>query len=474
MSDTNEYLKILEERLKKLKDNVNDENEETNNEDINNGFDMDKTQILPRIDELSEYHNNSREVEKWKEKKYNDSIENSPIEENDLIENTSIEDNFIIDSNEDEKIESQVLLKEKVDEDFNKENDELLNRLQNKDKDYFYNKKRKRTEVNNNQPTKKWKKVLKIIFIICFVLAWLGAIGLFLFFKTGLFQYHKELYVETAMTTMHHKYLATWFLSADEINKIMKDLEVVNDEDSVLHAVELPVATEEKKENVIKIDKISGDNYVGHVMTISDPSKVKLVDSRKRGIGTKLSEICKNNDAIAGINAGGFVDPDGHGDGDQLCEPTFINQELLFGDEDERASWIGFTKEGELVLGKYTFKEAVDIGIQSALQFGPYIIVNGNNQITRSNQGGLHPRMAIGQKRDGTIIFVCIDGRQPGYSIGTTLLELQNIFERYGAYNAANLDGGSSATMYYDGKVINRTSTPIGERYLPNAIIVEK
>lgn len=65
-------------------------------------------------------------------------------------------------------------------------------------------------------------------------------------------------------------------------------------------------------------------------------------------------------------------------------------------------------------------------------------------------------------------------GDSLGYSIGTNLLELQNIFERYGAYNAANLDGGSSATMYYDGKVVNKTSTPAGERYLPNAFIVKK
>jgi exopolysaccharide biosynthesis protein len=82
--------------------------------------------------------------------------------------------------------------------------------------------------------------------------------------------------------------------------------------------------------------------------------------------------------------------------------------------------------------------------------------------------------MAIGQRKDGTFIFVVIDGRQPGYSLGTNLLELQNIFNQYDAYNAANLDGGSSATMYYNGSVVNKTSTPIGERYLPNAIIVEK
>ena len=116
----------------------------------------------------------------------------------------------------------------------------------------------------------------------------------------------------------------------------------------------------------------------------------------------------------------------------------------------------------------------MNVGIESAVEFGPFIIVNGNNQIKNSNSGGIHPRMAIGQRKDGTFIFVVIDGRQPGYSIGTNLLELQNIFNKYNAYNAANLDGGSSATMYYNGEVVNKTSTPMGERYLPNAFIVEK
>lgn len=114
------------------------------------------------------------------------------------------------------------------------------------------------------------------------------------------------------------------------------------------------------------------------------------------------------------------------------------------------------------------------VQIESAIEFGPFIIVNGNNQIKKSTSGGIHPRMAIGQRQDGTMIFVVVDGRQPGYSVGTNLLELQNIFEKYGAYNAANLDGGSSATMYYDGKVVNKTSTPAGQRYLPNAFIIEK
>ena len=192
------------------------------------------------------------------------------------------------------------------------------------------------------------------------------------------------------------------------------------------------------------------------------------------GRGSQLSEIIKKYDAIGGTNAGGFADPEGNGLGNILMDAVIMDKKMLYGNKSTRYSLIGLNKEGKLILGKYNYQEAMDAGIESAVEFGPFIIVNGNNQIKNSNSGGLHPRMAIGQKQDGTMIFVAIDGRQPGYSIGTNLLELQNIFERYGAYNAANLDGGSSATMYYDGKVVNKTSTPMGERYLPNAFIIEK
>lgn len=339
------------------------------------------------------------------------------------------------------------------------------------------------TNLNNSKVKKKKKKrwkVLKIFLITIFMLVCLFVLFIILFFKTTLFQEWKELWVQTAMTTMNHQYLATWFLSEDEINAIMSDNVVINNEDSILNAIELDNDSEKQgiatkpKENLINIDKISGSGYVGYVMTVSDPSKVKFVDARKKTTGTQLSQICKEHNAIAGINAGGFTDPNGNGFGNLLNEPTIIDKKLLFGDKNTVINLTGLTHAGELVLGRYTYHQAMNIGVESGIQFGPYIIVNGNKQIKKANQGGLHPRMAIGQKKDGTMIFVCIDGRQPGYSIGTTLLELQNIFERYGAYNAANLDGGSSATMYYNGKVINKTSTPIGERYLPNAIIVTK
>ena len=333
--------------------------------------------------------------------------------------------------------------------------------------------KKRRAKAKAKVALTKKQKILRffkglLITIIIFIL--LVAIGIFLFFKTTLFQKYKELWVLTAMSTMNHQYLATWFLSEEEINEIMSRLQVENNENSELHEV----SVEAKKENEIKVEKISGKNYVGFVMTVSDPTKVKFVDSRKKSMGTKLSGIVKENNAVAGINAGGFEDPDGKGMGNILNTPVIINRELLYGSKSNVMSLIGLSAEGELILGKYNYQEALDHGIESAVDFGPFIIVNGKNQIQNSNAGGLHPRMCIGQKKDGTFVFVCIDGRQPGYSIGATLLEVQNIFNRYDVYNAANLDGGSSATMYYDGKVVNKTSTPAGERYLPNAIIVTK
>lgn len=340
--------------------------------------------------------------------------------------------------------------------------------------------KKRRTNTKGKKKRKKKKTVKQKIFLIfkiLIALIVLFVIFVVLFFKTTLFQKYKELWVVTAMSTMKHQYLATWFLSDQEIQDILNKLEVKNDENSDTNEIKIPVVNDIKHELTkkdIKVENIKGKNYVGYVMIIPDASKVKLVDGRKLNRGSKLSEIVKSKNAIGGINAGGFADAGGVGSGNVLCDAVIMNKKLISGSKSARYSLIGLSADSKLVLGKYTYNEAMKAGIESAVEFGPYIIVNGKNQITNSSSGGIHPRMAIGQRKDGTFIFVVVDGRQPGYSLGTNLLELQNIFNKYDAYNAANLDGGSSATMYYNGKVVNKTSTPMGERYLPNAFIVEK
>ena len=221
---------------------------------------------------------------------------------------------------------------------------------------------------NNNQNRKKRKKkktvkqklllILKIIIgLIIFF-----ALFIFLFFKTSLFQKYKELWVETAMSTMNHKYLATWFLSDEEIQDILSNLEVQNNEDSNSNDINIDVAKEEKEEENITVEKIKGNNYVGYVMIVKNPTKVKYVDARKSSRGTKLSQIVKENDAIAGINAGGFTDDGGVGSGNLLCNATIINKKLLYGNKSSRYSLIGLSNEGKLVLGKYTYQEALNAG----------------------------------------------------------------------------------------------------------------
>lgn len=238
--------------------------------------------------------------------------------------------------------------------------------------------------IKKKKKTKK-KKIL-LIFKILFFLILLFVIFIFLFFKTSLFQKYKELWVETAMSTMNHQFLATWFLSEDEINEILKKSEVQNNENS--NSDNVTISNEkEKNKKEISLEKITGKNYVGFVMTIPDASKVKLVDGRKSSRGSKLSEIVTSNNAIAGINAGGFSDDGGVGAGNLLNTSTIMNKTLQYGNKTSRYSFIGLSSDSKLVLGKYTYKEALNHKIESAIEFGPYLIVNGKNQISNSNSG---------------------------------------------------------------------------------------
>jgi exopolysaccharide biosynthesis protein len=111
--------------------------------------------------------------------------------------------------------------------------------------------------------------------------------------------------------------------------------------------------------------------------------------------------------------------------------------------------------------------------IRDAVSFDPFLVVNGKPAITKGDGGwGLAPRTAIGQARDGSVLMLVIDGRQVG-SVGATLKDVQDIMLKYGAYNVANLDGGASSVLYYQQKLVNKPSSPYGERYLPSFFIVK-
>jgi exopolysaccharide biosynthesis protein len=303
----------------------------------------------------------------------------------------------------------------------------------------------------------------------------------------GPFNNIRDMLVTTAMTTFSHQYIATAFLSDNTINEIIEKnkvhdenkysddsaINVFNGKDQQGNKTGQPWYPQEA-ENKIELKNLSNGKYKAYMLIVSNPKRVGVASSDNLGkSGTKLSEIVKDYNAIGGINAGGFADDGGHGSGGTPTGFLIEDGRVLYGNENEKLPLIGFNEDSVLVLGNYSLKEAKEKKIRDAVNFGPFLIVNGESSIKDGNGGGgLQPRTAIGQRKDGAVLMLVIDGRKID-SVGATLKEVQDIMLEQGAYNAANLDGGSSTTMFYGGQLINKPSTPAGERLLPSAFLIK-
>ena len=95
-----------------------------------------------------------------------------------------------------------------------------------------------------------------------------------------------------------------------------------------------------------------------------------------------------------------------------------------------------------------------------------------NGEPAVANDKGLNPRSAIGQRADGAVLMLVIDGRQAN-SLGATLSDVIEVMLDFGAVNACNMDGGSSTIMYYGDKKINDGMTITVSRRMPTAWIVK-
>lgn len=281
----------------------------------------------------------------------------------------------------------------------------------------------------------------------------------------------RNLYIGTAMTTYTHQWLAKIFFSEETINEVMNEY-VAPDLD--INTVKLDVYT--KKENKIQLFDIPGQNYSGKLLKISNPEQVFVGISNNFGTrGQFLEEMAENYSAIAGINGSGFIDEGGKGKASYPVGMLISEGNIIYDPGYEKYDIIGFDNDNNLIVGTYTKDEILSLGLRDAVEPFYKLIINGENRIKSGNGGyGLHPRTAIGQTLDGSILMLVIDGRQL-HSIGATMKDCQDILASYGAINAAALDGGSSSIMYYNGEIQTKPSngTTYG-RYLPSAFLVTK
>ncbi len=290
----------------------------------------------------------------------------------------------------------------------------------------------------------------------------------------GPFDEVRRTVVGASWNTLRHQYIAKFFLSDEAIARILGSSYAVDptERGEQLQAINIS----SRHDNKIEVFNIDGGDFEGKLMVVHDPTRIRAgYSSQMPDSGETTSQICKSNSAVAGINAGGFLDRGWTGTGGAPIGFIVHDGKVVYNqikNENAKQQTVAFTKEGMLIVGKHSMAQLKKLGIQEGVSFGPPLIVNGKPTITSGDGGwGIAPRTAIGQKEDGEVLLLVIDGRSLE-SLGATLRDVQDILLDYGAVNAANLDGGSSTTMYYNGKVINKPSDKLGERTVPTAFVV--
>lgn len=321
------------------------------------------------------------------------------------------------------------------------------------------------------------KKLLKITFLTFFI-----CLIAIVFLLYGPISFFRKTLITTAMTTKSHQFIATFLYSDKTIKKVMNENRVIEESKSNENKVisdDLDKKIQSNKENKLyKIIDIDEKTYKGYLVAIYDPSRVKVATSKYLGKkGEYITTVSKDNNAKVIINASGFYDPEWNSNGAIPHGLVIQNGKVVsdFKKSNVSGGLVGFDKNDNLVLEKYTKEEAIKNGIRDAVEFGPFLIKNGISSKVEGNGGwGIAPRTVIAQRKDKIVLFLVIDGRSTK-SLGASMKDLINILERCKAYNAANMDGGSSTELVVNGKIKN---TPVasgknGLRKLPTFWMVK-
>lgn len=301
----------------------------------------------------------------------------------------------------------------------------------------------------------------------------------------------RNIWIETAMTTDQHKWLATAFFPDRLVDEVMaaqvdiKDIgvtDIYGNQSADVLGQEYLVEGEKDKfgnevfannvEEGVVILKVESTNFVGKLVLVDDPSRVFLGATDYKGSrGEFICDYLEKENAVVGVNASGFIDTGGTSLGG-LISGQCVSQGEYWGTYKSKYTLLGFDTDNRLVVGGMDNWE--DYNIRDGIQFRPTLILNGQKVVSDSAGWGLQPRTVVGQSANGVVMLLVIDGRQFGYSLGATMEDCADILLQYGAVTAGACDGGSSSVIAYNGEIINEPSTdmPTG-RYLPNAWLVK-
>jgi len=228
-------------------------------------------------------------------------------------------------------------------------------------------------------------------------------------------------------------------------------------------------------ENGIEVISIAGRSFEARLMKVKDPSKVFVGTIYPwRDLGLTLDELCALNGAIGGVN-GGEYESSGNAGGSPIGV-VVSNGQIQWNSPQYGDCLVGLTNANILYIKDISGYSAEQVqalvaeqGIRDAVTFKDLIdsnvnhftklIVNGVATEFSGSGSGANPRTVIGQRSDGTILLLTCDGRGAGGHIGATSADVIGIMQDYGAVNAANLDGGSSSSMYYNGEWLQNSVT---------------
>ena len=316
---------------------------------------------------------------------------------------------------------------------------------------------------------RKKKKIYKLT--IVFVILDLLALGGF-FITYGPIDKVKNLVITTAMQTMNHKWIAYIFYTEDMINEVMSKNyfiginEDVNLDDIVIDTAEKKHYENEYEEELLtrdgdndlyKVLNIKVGNANGYLVAIYDPTKVSLLRTKRFNAGTygeRVIDLCTRYGGLVCINGGGFANGLSNGSDIPMGYVIDDGEVVWSSDDSARGNIIGLTKDGKLkLMSNATGEEAVQAGVKYGIEFGPFLIINGKSATIEGTPYGVANKCVIAQRKDGVMMFLVTEGET--YIDGASLKDVVEVLEKYGAYNAANLDGGQSTSLVVEGEMIN-------------------